>query len=201
MINDKYYNRLRVSLMVSTFIFLLYPNSLSAQNKIEREFRIKPGKVPKSALNYVTQLFPAGKIKWYVEKSESGESIEAKIKTNRTIYSIEFDRMGKLQDIETIVSFDSLPEKVRGAINEGLKSKFMRIKILKVQRQWSGSPETLQLLLAGKNSSRNYMTRYEIVLRGINIKSTSDYEVLFDDQGRLVKILKIINQNNPHLLY
>ncbi|WP_231463844.1 hypothetical protein [Pedobacter sp. Leaf132] len=162
---------------------------------------MKPGNVPKSALNYVSQLFPAGKIKWYVEKSESGESIEAKIKNNGNFYSIEFDFTGKLQDIETIVGFNSLSEMLQKSISEALKAKFRRIKILKVQRQWSGSPEAMQFLVAGKNSSKNYMTRYEIVFRGIKNKSTSDYEVLFDDQGKLIKMLKIINQNNPHLLY
>lgn len=201
MIVNKCYKTLCSSLVTSVLIVLIYPNSLYSQTKIEREYGMKPGNVPKSALNYVSQLFPAGKIKWYVEKSESGESIEAKIKNNGNFYSIEFDFTGKLQDIETIVGFNSLSEMLQKSISEALKAKFRRIKILKVQRQWSGSPEAMQFLVAGKNSSKNYMTRYEIVFRGIKNKSTSDYEVLFDDQGKLIKMLKIINQNNPHLLY
>jgi hypothetical protein len=46
-----------------------------------------------------------------------------------------------------------------------------------------------------------YTTRYELVIRGTKDKSTSDYEVLVDDQGMLIRTSKIIYGDNPHLIF
>ncbi len=193
--------KLRGSLLLVAFALLLNVETTFAQQKTEREYAIKTAQVPKSALQYVDQVFEGRRTKWYAEESQKGRSIEAKVKQDGTIYSIEFDEGGKLQDIETLISFKSLPEALRNTIEKTLEAEFSRIKIIKVQRQWTGPAKTLQLLLAKKEPAEKYTTRYELVIRGTKDRSTSDYEVLVDDQGTLIRTSKIISKDNPHLLF
>jgi hypothetical protein len=192
---------MRNSLPLMTLALLLYSETTSAQHKIEREYAIKSTQVPERALQFLKQIFDDQKIRWYVEESQTGRSIEAKIKRDGTIYSIEFDQSGNLQDIEKIIKFSSLPQKLRQAIEKTLETDFSRIKISKVQRQWTGPATTLRLLLAKKEPLEKYTTRYELVIRGTKDRSTSDYEVLVDDQGRLILTSKIIQKDNPHLIF
>jgi len=189
------------NLSLVALALLLYPNTTQAQEKIEREYAIKATQVPEPALQFISQVFTNPRIKWYAEDSQRGQSIEAKVKRDGTIYSIEFDKTGKLQDIETLIKFKSLSEALREAIEKTLKAEFSRIKIDKVQRQWSGPTKTLQLLLAHKEPEEQYTTRYELIISGTKEKNTSDYEVLVDDMGKLIRTSKIIYGDNPHLIF
>jgi hypothetical protein len=188
-------------LTLLTLALFLFTNTTYAQEKIEREYAIKSTQVPKPALEFIHQVFENSRIRWYAEESQKGRSIEAKLKRDGTIYSIEFDTDGKPQDIEMLIKFKSLPEKLCLAIQRTLEAEFRRIKIQKVQRQWTGPAPTLQLLLAKKKPIALYTTRYELVIRGTKDKSTSDYEVLVDDQGMLIRTSKIIYGDNPHLIF
>jgi hypothetical protein len=186
--------------LVALAVFL-FPVTTFAQEKIEREYAIKSTQVPEPALQFIDQVFENPRIRWYAEESQKGKSIEAKVKRDGTIYSIEFDPDGKPQDIETLIKFKSLPEKLGQAIQHTLEAEFSRIKIYKVQRQWTGPATTLQLLLGKKKPAALYTTRYELVIRGTKDKSTSDYEVLVDDHGMLIRTSKIIYGDNPHLIF
>ena len=188
-------------LALMALILLLCPKLTYAQQKIEREYAIKATQVPEPALQYVGQMFEKQRIRWYAEESQKGRSIEAKVKADGTIYSIEFDQEGKLQDIEVLVKFQSLSEDLREAVEETLEAEFTRIKILKVQKQWTGPASTLQLLVSKKKPLEKYTTKYELVIRGTKDKSTSDYEVLVDEQGKLISKSKIIQKDSPHLLF
>jgi len=195
-----FYNKKSSWPVLLALALLLYPRTASAQ-KIEREYAIRTTQVPEQALKYVNQVFDERRTKWYAEESQKGRSIEAKVKQDGTIYSIEFDEDGKLQDIETLIRFRSLPEALQNAIMNSLEAEFSRIKIHKVQRQWTGPAETLQLLLAKKKPEEKYMTRYELVIRGNQDNRTSDYEVLVDDKGTLIRKSRIIQKDSPHLLF
>lgn len=189
------------SLQLLGLILLLAPKLTSAQQKIEREYAIKATQVPEPALEFVNQTFYKKRIKWYAEESQKGRSIEAKVKQDGTVYSIEFDEKGNLQDIETLISFNSLPQDLQKAIMKTLEADFTRIKIHKMQRQWTGNAATLQQLASKKKPEKEYTTRYEIVIRGSKDRSTSDYEVLVDDHGKLISKSKIIQKDSPHLLF
>jgi len=194
-------NKLQFNLGLVALILFVLPQPASAQQKIEREYAIKPAQVAEQALKFVNQAFEGQRIRWYAEESQKGKSIEAKVKQDGTIYSIEFDEQGNLQDIETLIKFRSLPEKLQQAIMNTLEADFSRIKIYKVQRQWTGPDATLQQLLAKKKPVEKYTTRYELVIRGNKDRSTSDYEVLVDDEGTLISTSKIIQKDTRHLLF
>lgn len=194
-------NKLQFNLGLVALILFVLPQPAFTQQKIEREYAIKPAQVAEQALKFVNQAFEGQRIRWYAEESQKGKSIEAKVKQDGTIYSIEFDEQGNLQDIETLIKFRSLPEKLQQAIMNTLEADFSRIKIYKVQRQWTGQDATLQQLLAKKKPVEKYTTRYELVIRGNKDRSTSDYEVLVDDEGTLISTSKIIQKDTPHLLF
>lgn len=196
-----FYKKMRCSLMLLAFALFLFPEAIVAQQKVEREYAINPAQVPAAALQFFHETFLNARIRWYAEESQRGRSIEAKVKQAGTIYSIEFDETGKLQDIESLITFKSLPESLRRTIEHTLEAEFSRIKIYKVQRQWTGPATTLKALLMKKTPAEKYSTRYELVIRGTKEKSTSDYEVLVDDQGTLIQTSKIIHKDNPHLLF
>ena len=184
-----------------TLVLLMLSPAAFAQHKIEREYAIKTAQVPAQALKFVNQSFSKNRIRWYAEESQKGRSIEAKVKQDGTIYSIEFSEDGSIQDIETLIAFSALSEDLREAIMKTLEADFTRIKIHKVQRQWTGSAATLQQLLAKKKPEGEYTTRYELVMRGTENKHSSDYEVLLDEKGTLISKSKIIQKDSPHLLF
>ncbi len=97
--------------------------------------------------------------------------------------------------------FRSLPEQLREAIVKTFEAEFSRIKIYKVQRQWTGPASTLQALIAKEKPADKYTTRYEVIIRGTDDKGTSDYEMLVDDQGTLIRKSKIVRKDAPHLLF
>lgn len=59
--------------------FIMGPTlSVNAQNKIEKEYRIKPSQVPKEALDFIKKCPFKKKIKWYIEDGHEPSPTEAK---------------------------------------------------------------------------------------------------------------------------
>ncbi len=180
----------------TTFILSGY-----SQNKIEKEYRIKSFDVPKSALDFM-DLGPFDKkIKWYAEESLDGNSIEAKTCFRKRKYSIEFDLNGNPQDVEQKIPFKSLKNTVQIKIKKSLDSIFVNSKIKKTQKQYVGSRQALISLLNKEKLTEGYDINYELIVKGKKIKLHSYYELLFDNNGKLLKILKIVNANTDNLIY
>ncbi|MHA7057660.1 hypothetical protein ACWGOQ_0010605 [Aquimarina sp. M1] len=172
-----------------------------SQNKHEKEYRIKSSNVPTLALDFMKQGPFDKKIKWYAEESQDGNSIEAKTCYKKRKYSIEFDTDGNPQDIEQKVSFLSVPENVRKQIKSSLDSIFIKSKVKKTQKQWVGTRSTLISLINKKTTTENYKLNYELVIRGKKEKQYRYYELLYNDTGVLLRILKIVSSNTDNLIY
>lgn len=85
------------------FLFMIFVVALSndkGQTKYEREFRMSEKKVPQKAREFVHSMDFESKVKWYFEENLQGNSIEAKLKQQGQQYSVEFDTLGTLQDVE-----------------------------------------------------------------------------------------------------
>ncbi|WP_345230828.1 hypothetical protein [Olivibacter ginsenosidimutans] len=181
---------------------ILLAHVANAQKKFERETRIKSAKVAEKARTYVESLFPdSKKIKWYLEENLEGVTIEAKLKENRSIYSIEFDTLGTLHDIERTQKFDQLPMEVQGNVTAYLKKRYKSFKIKKIQIQWTGDPDVLHALIRKGDTDNTFTTNYEIVYTGREDKDTASYESLFDRHGKHIETKEIIERNLNHLLY
>ena len=183
------------------FIVVQYSGNLHAQEKFEKESRIKQKNVPSEALLFIDSLNFKNKIKWYKEEGFNRQSIEAKFKYNKARYSVEFDTLGNMEDIEIEVDWDDLESDIRDSISLQLKKDCLKHKIVKVQKQYKGSESELFLLLKADKKSQSLIIKYELIVRCRQQKKVDLYEYLFENKGVLISISKIIFRNSSHLEY
>jgi hypothetical protein len=137
--------------------------SAYAQVKFERESRVNFSEVPQAARSFVDSCCPGQKkIKWYREESQDGLSFEAKFQDWRGRYSIEFDSLGQVWDVEKKVKLRKLPLAIKANILRPLDSLYDSYRITKLQLQWSSPREDLAQSAKAEDSSAQ---AYEIVLR------------------------------------
>lgn len=182
-------------------VSIFWTNSLFAQIKYEREYRLKTDQVPVAARAFVAACQFEGKIRWYQEESASGTSVEGKIKAHRVRYSLEFDTLGRIQDVEVGQAWERLPPTTRAAIRQLLDQQLERHTLTKVQLQWTGPEPVLQALIRGEVPDSAYTTRYEIVVHGKDATGVHGYEYLFDEQGKLEHRSRIVFRNTDNLDY
>lgn len=185
-------------------IFILCINfipNLFAQTKIEEEFRIKPEEAPELAVQYVNGIFPDARIKWYLERGIAGTSIEAKLKQNGQRYSIEFDALGGLEDVEILIDPAEIPGTALSPICDTLSHLYSKYKITRAQRQLSGDKDLIKEILQGKENITNIIIRFELVIKGKTQEGMHLYEHLFDSEGQLLETARIITRNTDILNY
>lgn len=181
---------------------LLRPNNGFAQEKLERESRIKTEEVPVSALMFVDSLDLDCKVKWYLEESLNGTTIEAKSKRNGQKISIEFDSTGNLEDIEIQVEWKTLSNALKDSISAQLGSRCLKHNIRKVQIQYSGEREVLlNKMKMDIPPSGDFKIRFELVVKCKTDEDVALYEYLFSETGQVIKFSKIIFKNSSNLEY
>ena len=170
----------------------LHGGSLLAQLKMEREYRVSGKQVPLAARQLVDSCFAGTKVKWYVEEGIGYKSFEAKLKHDKKRFSIEFDTLGNVADVELEIKLEAVPERVRGAIRKH--------KIAKVQVQWRGARPQLHAKIKGREPAA-VETFYEVVVVGLQHNLYKSFELLFDEKGAVVDFLEIIHNSNENLVY
>jgi hypothetical protein len=194
------YQRL-IYMKVLLIVLFFSVQALSAQNKDEREYKIQPSEVPTSALRFIRESFSEEKVNWYFERNGSEKSIEAKIRKSKTLYSIEFDTLGNIQDIELLVKIKEIPEALWNTIKRNLDGQFSRFKVRKTQKQWVANAPDLQRLIKGEVPKGKHQTNYEIVIIGRKDKRSDQYELLYNEDGDMIRKQKIIENSQQHLIY
>ena len=203
MLNNPFKNKsnfLTITLAFLIFLFLM-PFNLTGQIKYEREYKLKKENVPGAAITFIDSCCPDSKGKWYGEENFTGKSIEAKIKYQGSLYSIEFDTSGYIQDVEKKIRVQDIPQNARLVIINKLDSIFSKHKIEKVQVQWVGSNEVLYSLIGKIDTTLPYTTNYEIVIEGRKEKSIKVYEILFSVDGSILSISEIVQSSTDNLDY
>lgn len=186
------------------FSWCLVICSLSArtQEKAEKEFRLKLEEVPVAARQFIDQTNEASSFKWYKEIGLNTSSIEAKAKIDGKRYSVEFDSLGEIEDVEVEIEWESLRENIRSVICGKLSSDFTKFKLVKVQQQFTGDASALiSVINSRKKETKGLTIKYEIVLEGKTESEITPYEYTFDAQGQFVKRLKIVSRNIDNLEY
>lgn len=178
----------------------LHGGSLLAQLKMEREYRVSAKQVPQAARQLVDSCFAGTKVKWYAEEGIGHKSFEAKLKQDKKHFSIEFDTLGNVEDVELDIKLEAVPDKVRGAIEKHLGETFRKHKIAKVQVQWRGERSQLHAKIKGRQPA-TVETFYEIVVVGLQHNLYKSFELLFDENGEVVDFLEIIHNSNENLVY
>lgn len=183
--------------------FSLFSIPLSAQVKYEKESRVKEKDVPAKALQFIDTLALNKKIKWFKEEGLKANSFEAKFKLDRVRYSIEFDTLGAVEDIEVEKAWKDLNDQLRTVILERLKGDCLKHRIDKVQVQYAGKPSELIAIIAlnGKSQNHDVIIQYEIIVKCRQEEEVNLYEYLFSEAGQILSVSKIVFKNSSHLEY
>lgn len=181
------------------FWVLIFHVFSAAQVKYEREYRVSPKDVPAHARAFSEKAFPGQKIKWYKEEGLGFFSFEAKVKRYGAGFSVEFDSLGMIEDVEMLLSFSEIEEPTRKRMEAALGKMFSKYKVQRVQRQWTGQEQALGELISTGATGLPFVIRYELVARGKKDKATRLYELLFDERGKLLETLEIIPRNTDIL--
>jgi hypothetical protein len=183
-------------------LFGLVTGPLLAQDKIERELRVKEKEVPKEAREWLEDAFETTKRpKWYQEVFESGYSFEAKFKLKGKFYSVEFDSLGRIQDVEIEIEFAELPKGVQTGLKTHVSADYKSSDIKRLQIQYSGKPDDLEDFF-DENSLAGILIRYEIEFIGLDEAGVSSlWEGLFSEDGGLISKRKIILASSENLIF
>ncbi len=191
---------LKYSLVLFFLAIIIRP--VVAQDKLERELRVKEKEVPKPARDWLYDAFETTKRpKWYQEIFESGYSFEAKFKLLGKFYSVEFDSLGAIQDVEIEMGFEELSTEVQSGLNAYFSSEYKSSDIKRLQIQYSGEADDLEDFF-DEDSLEGILVRYEIEYIGIDKTGASElWEGLFSDKGEFIRKRKIVLTPSENLIF
>ncbi|MGR3810352.1 hypothetical protein [Jiulongibacter sp. NS-SX5] len=171
-----------------------------AQQKYEREIGVLPEEVPENAVEFTDEFLGKSRIKWFKEEGLEGYSFEAKARKNRRKYSIEFSADGKLEDVEFIVQWRSIPSNSLKHIQKYLERDLGKYKIKKAQEQWIGDENGL---LKNVNGEINHelTVNYELEVAAKIDGEYKLFEYLFSKDGTYVRRFEVILQMTDNLIY
>lgn len=183
------------------FIFIMLGSTLFSQMKIEIEKKVSKDIVPTEAINWITKSYAnEAHIKWIFEQSDRGKSYEAKLKYGNAKHSIEFNRLGQLEDIEVTVKWNKIDTSARKAIKQNLQERYEKYVIKKVQIQYSG-PSDLMFQYPAFIDHDSVQINYEIEYYGKKNGNKKIYEGLFNHIGELLQFREIKPRPDTHLIY
>lgn len=176
---------------------VILPMQLFSQAKVEREFRIDPDAAPTVATQWINSTFSDTKrgFKWFFEISGEEKSYEAKFRWQGSRYSIKFDTLGVLLDVEYEINRLEIANAVRNKIEKNLSDTFISHNILRVQRQLIGSPEAIYSYITQDNE-KGITINYEMEIRGRKETQNELWEVLFNSAGDILEI-QIVKLHPP----
>lgn len=187
-----------ITFLISLVLFMA---GVKAQ-KTELEIRVNPEQVPQSAINWVKKLPEnKSKVKWYFEQTSGAESYEAKFRFRKKWHSIEFDRNGTLEDAEIEITRDEVSPEAWKSIRKSLEERYAKFKVQRIQLQWTGNSEAVQLAVKSGITSDNLIIHYEIEFRGRSDFKNALWEGLFDATGKMVSQREIIVKPSENLSY
>ncbi|MBO0321307.1 hypothetical protein J0X14_03285 [Muricauda sp. CAU 1633] len=161
-----------------------------AQNKYEKESRIKKDAFPEKAYTLISEyLENAKRVRFYQETDSTKKSFEAKFKKGRLHYSVEFNETGDLEDVEFIITENDIPEDTWNTIKAYLDSQYPKLRIKKIQQQHplTGQDPKRTLHEAFQNLMLPHIN-YKLVFSAKKEGKRKSYEALFNAQGNLVAV-------------
>ena len=185
----------------TVFFLLLTQLVANAQEKDEREWRVKTKEVPNAALYWFKDAYEITKrTKWYGEKNETGNFFEAKLNRDGHRHSVKFTDEGIVIDVEIEFSLDNLPTDVQKNIRAALDSISPIHRVLKLQEQWTGTPDKLKDLIS-RNKRENLEKRFELEAFFSSGEKAGYYELMFLKSGEFDSIRPIKPNTSDHLQY
>ena len=194
------HNFISFRILAILFLCLGVFNFCFSQEKIEKESGIKSREVPSTAKNWLKYAFEnVQKPKWFLEYSQNGKSYEAKFQYQGHFYSVEFDSIGNVEDVEIEIKETEISVEVWKGIQSYLESIFDQVKVEKIQRQLTASKSDLEDFFDG-GENEGIVIRYEIVSQGKK-DHWELWEALFDDSGKFLSKLRVQIRPNDNLIF
>lgn len=186
-------------------IILMLPIFATSQDKkIEKEEDIDREEMPEKAQQYLVEnlLEDINKLRHYHETDGDKESYEAKFRFNRHRFSVEFNEMGALEDIEVQVKKKDLKPEVLKNIENYLGQQHERFKIEKIQAQYlSKEEDSEKTMKRAEKFDSNSPDHYELIVATKNKGKLKKYEMLFDANGIFENEREIIRNSYDYLIF
>ena len=146
-------------------------------------------------------LAKSKRAKFFSETDGDKKSFEVKLKFESKWYSIEYSEDGTLEDIEVVISFDSLDESLKNSILKQFNT-YNKFHIDRIQRQFSSSQKSNRTVIEDAlNADTADLIRYELE---VSLKQDGEwraYEMLFSNTGELIQTREIIHRSTDFILY
>jgi len=177
--------------------------NISFCQKRELEERVAPSDVPEKALEWLDQVkLKQKRIKWYHEVTSGKESFESKFIHSGKMYSIEFDTLGTVEDVEILIKQKNLREDELSSIEESLNMEFNKFNIVKIQLQYlpaSNAGDLLKWMNEGDDSG--VLKRIELEFEATDGSDWKMFEGTFRNNGKLLNYREILLRSTENLNY
>ncbi|WKV12750.1 hypothetical protein [Marivirga harenae] len=203
--------------MVIVVALLAYASAVSAQEigeKHENEEQIKQEEFPKLALELIKPILEKGKrTRFFKEYEKDTYFFEVKTIYKKEKISIKFYKDGNLLDIEILKDFKDLPEEIQTGIKQYFQSNYKNYKFNRIQIQYNREEEYEDGQLEIDDDEEYVEEFLEMDLEDLIIKYEIEAEVvieknergffefLFDAEGNIEGIKKIIKRADDNVLY
>lgn len=187
--------------------FILFTALAQAQDKkIEKEEGIDREEMPEDAFFLIDKIpQKANRLRYYYQTDGEEESYETKFKFKRSIFSVEFGKDGKLEDVEVILKEKQLPKQTLQNIQTYLEKNHERHKLEKIQAQYlpnSVSESSAEkLFLKSLSFHTQQPDNYEIIVAVKNKGKLKKFEMLFDKNGQFKNEREIIRNSYDYLIF
>ncbi|MGC6431916.1 MAG: hypothetical protein ACON5F_12800 [Jejuia sp.] len=188
----------------SFLILLLYVSFSFAQSKDEKEERIPDTEFPAKAINYFNIISQDVKyLKYYKETDGDKKSFEVKFKYNKEHYSVEFDTLGNLEDIEIVIKKKHIPKDIYRTISDHFNQNFKKFTLVKVQKQYVNTTKKpdKQFIQNVLEKPINKHTHFEIIAEVKTEEKHELREFTFNRLGAFEKSRKVTSSSYEHALY
>lgn len=188
--------------IILTLVLVGMLSASLAQKKDEREQRIREAEVPAEILNILKPFTKDLKVRYISERDGDRSSYEAKFRSKNRTFSVEFDTLGVLEDVEIGIKLKALKKEIRDNINSYLRKSSDSYKILKCQKQYAHvSGDSAETLRHAINNESHAPINYELEVDMQMGKVLESNEMLFDSEGKFLSKRLIVNRATDNLLY
>lgn len=189
-----------IRFIFTVVVFLFGMLSISFGQKQEIEKRVKPDVVPANAVNWIKKVkIKKKRLRWYFEATSGKKSYEAKFLHDKRLYSVEFDTLGNIEDVEIFLKKRELDSKTTELIESTIDDRFLKFKIVKIQVQYVDAGDVLLRWMNGGQVNVN--KQYEVEFEAKEDSVWRMYEGTFTAKGTLVNSREIIMRSTENLNY
>lgn len=174
------------------------------QSKNERESKISKTDFPISAQQTLSVLpEKAKRIKYYQETDGDKTSFECKFKLHHFWYSVEFNKDGKLEDIEVKVRSHQLSKSISTTINNYLEQNCDNYDIIKIQEQYVQNAVTsdIEFLKSTLSDREKTESNYELIVALKKDKQWNLNEMTFDKSGVFINYRALQTNSYEYIMH